>query len=241
MTSWKKPTDELVERALASAKKETDRRYFFSNLKNPLWLQPLMERGYFDTPPRPVRLPDSSDHFPLWPELEYLKNIVREVPAEVVGVVLQFPKIDNPTVNWGIMEIALQLPGVHSAQLKSIMLHSAEMNSRLLSHRYPDLLSHWTIEKEYFAALELAEALVKFVPDPDSENKQQRRRQNPQDWMTLLRPCPSLDSWEYRNVLEKGVIPLAEREPYEVARILIDATVEMIRLSTHQADLETGY
>ena len=179
MTSWKKPTDELVEKALASAKKETDRRYFFSRLKNPLWLQALVERGYLNKPPRPIRLPDGSDQFPHWPELEYLRNIVREVPDEVVEIVLQFPRIDNPTVSWGIMEIALQLPGVLSAKLKPILLDSVEANPRFLAHRYPELLSHWITEKEYSAALELAETLVKFIPDPDSEDKRLRRRQNP--------------------------------------------------------------
>ena len=240
MTSWKKPTDELVQKALASARKETDRRYFFSNLKNPLWLQPLVERGYFDAPPGPVRLPDGSDQFPHWPELEYLKNIVREVPDEVVEVVLQFPKINNPTVTWGIMEIALQLPGVLSAKLKPILLNSAEENHRSLTHRYRELVSHWIAEKEYDPALELAEKLVKFIPDPDSENKRLRHRQNPQDWMTLLQPSPSINSWEYREVLDDALIQLAEKEPYKVARILIDATVEMILFSTHQDDLEQG-
>ena len=240
MTSWKKPTDELVETALASAKKETGRRYFFSSLKNPLWLQPLVKRRYFESPPGPIRLQDGSDDYPLWPELEYLKNIVGEVPDEVVQVILQFTKIDNPRVDREIAEIALLLPGVHSAKLKPLLLSSARTYPRFLAHRYPELLSHWIAEKESLAALQLTEILVKFVPDPDSEDKQLRRRQNPEDWMTLLRPSPSIDSWEFREVLEKGVHSLAEMEPYQVARILIDATAGMIQLRTHQDDLERG-
>ena len=240
MTSWKKPTDELVEKALASAKKETDRRYFFSRLKNPLWLQPLVERRYLDSPPGPIPLPDGSYHFPFWPELEYLKNIVREVPDEVVKVVLQFPKIDNPTVDWEIMEIALQLPGVQSAELNPILLNSARANPRFLARRYPELLSHWIAENQNLAALQLSEILVRFVPDPDSESKQLRRRQNSQDWTTLLRPTPSIDSLAFREVLEKGVLPLAEKEPYKIASILLNATIEMIRLRKHKDELAQG-
>ena len=240
MTSWKKPTDELVEKALSSAKKENDRRYFFLRLRNPLWLQPLVERGYFESPPGPIRLPDGLDQFPFWPELEYLKNIVREVPDEVVEVVQRFPKIDNPRVHLGIIEIALRLPGVHSAKLKPILLNSAGANPWFLTRRYSELLSHWVTENENSAALQLAEILVRFVPDPDSEDKQLRRRQNPQDWRTLLRPTPSVDSWDYHEVLQKGIIPLSESEPFKAALILIDATVEMIQLSTHQDHLEQG-
>ncbi len=240
MTSWKKPTDELVERALSSAKKENDRRYFFSQLRNPLWLQPLVERGYFESPPGPIDLPDGSNQFPLWPELEYLKNIVREVPDEVVEVVLQLPEVENPMVRLGIIEIALQLPGVHSARLKPILLKSGGANPWFLTRKFSELLFHWVTENENSVALELVQALVKFVPDPAAEDKQLRRRQNPEDWTTLLRPTPSVDTWNYREVLEKGVIPLSEREPLKVALALVDATVEMIRLSTHQDHLEQG-
>ena len=240
MTSWKKPTAELVDKALASAKKETDRRYFFSGLKNPLWVQPLVERGYFESPPGPILLPDGSEHFPGWPELEFLKNIVREVPDEVVGVVLQFPKIDNPRVDGEIMEIALKLPGLQSAKLKPLLLSSARPNPRFVSYRYSELLFHWIAENENLAALQLAEILIRFVPDPDSENKQLRRRQDPRDWMTLLRPTPSIDTWEFQEVLEKGVLPLAEKEPYKVARILMDTAAGMIQLSTHQDDIDQG-
>ena len=240
MTSWEKPTDELVERALSSAKKENDRRYFFSRLRNPLWLQPLVKRGYFESPPGPIHLPDGLGQFRSWPELEYLKNIVREVPDEVVEVVLRLPTIDNPMVHLEIIEIALQLPGLHSAKLTPILLNLAGENPRFLSHKYSELLSYWVTENENSAALQLAQILVRFLPDSDSEDKQMRRRQNPQDWTTLLRPTPSVNSWNYREVLKNGVVPLSEREPLKVALILIDATAKMIQLRTHQDHLEQG-
>ena len=240
MTSLKKPTDELVEKALASVKKETDRRYFFSRLKNPFWLQPLVERGYFESPPGPIHLPDGSDQFLPWPELGYLNNIVREAPDEVVGVILQFPTIDNPRVDWEIIDIALQLPGIHSAKLKPILLNSARENPRFLAPKHSELLSHWITGNENSAALQLAEILLRFVPDPDSENKQLRRRQTPQDWTSLLQPAPSIDSWQFQEVLRKGLSQLADKDPFEVSRILIDAAAGMIRLRTHQDDLDQG-
>ena len=51
---------------------------------------------------------------------------------------------------------------------------------------------------------------------------------------TQLEPTPPIGSWEYREVMSKGVRPLAEKEPYKVACILINATANMIRLRTHQ-------
>ncbi len=55
MKSWTKPTDKLVDKALASINKVTARKYFFSRLENPLWLHPLVERGRFKYPPEGFR------------------------------------------------------------------------------------------------------------------------------------------------------------------------------------------
>ena len=53
----------------------------------------------------------------------------------------------------------------------------------------------------------------------------------------FLDPLPQVDHlWDYRAIMFEGVRPLAEREPYQVARILIDVTANMIRLKTHPAD-----
>ena len=52
MKSWKKPTNEMIAKALGAIRKETARKYFFSHLENPLWLKPLTERGYFKYPPK---------------------------------------------------------------------------------------------------------------------------------------------------------------------------------------------
>ena len=52
MKSWKKPTNELIDRAYGMMKKQFDHEYFFTRLKNPLWIQPLVERGCFQSPPK---------------------------------------------------------------------------------------------------------------------------------------------------------------------------------------------
>ena len=239
MKSWTKPTNDLIGKALASVKKEIDRRYFFSRLKNPQWLQPLVERDYFKSPPRVRDLPDGSTQFPFWPELQYLKNVSGHVPDEVVRVVLDIPEVDNPRVYQDVLEIALNLPGTQSAMLKPKMLEFAEMEPRSLLHIYPgfqDLLIHWTEEDQISAALDLCEVLVQFEPDPQSEAKRKRRKEDPNDWTTRLEPAPRFDEWDYEEILTRGVRPLAEKVPYQVASILIDAVAEMITLGRHPED-----
>ena len=93
--------------------------------------------------------------------------------------------------------------------------------------------------------------LVGFLPDPKAGEKQERRLEildettSPEpmsgyvDYVTtVLEPTPRFEKWEYQQILEKGIRPLCEKEPYQIARILIDATATMIRLSKYQEELD---
>ena len=51
-------------------------------------------------------------------------------------------------------------------------------------------------------------------------------------------PHPRFGKWEYQEILEKGIRPLAQREPYRTARILVDAVANMVNLGFDQHQLE---
>ena len=241
MKSWKKPTNEMIDRALKLVRKETSRQYFFSRLKNPLWIQPLVERGYFQSPPNVRYFDDGYVQFPSWPQLQYLKNISRDVPDEVINLILDLPKVDNPSVSNEILEIALQLNGGQSTKLQPKILESIDRDYQFLPHRYGDLLAHWIAENQTSAALELTKILIEFLPNPQSGAKQKRRRENLTDpatlWKTSLEPSPRIDHLDYDEIMSKGVRPLAEKEPYQVAHLLVEATANMIHLRTRWDDM----
>ena len=236
MKSWTKPTDELVNKALTSVQKVTARKYFFSRLENPLWLKPLVERGCFKYPPKSLRFDDGTIQFPYWPEIRYLKNVCTDLPNEVIDLVVNLPKVDNPVVYDGILDIALQLTEKQSAKLKDKILEYTGMEHQLQTHKFAKLLEKWTAENQTSAALELAGLLIEFAPDPQSESKQKRRKENPMDSNTLLEPSPRMTPWDYREIMLKGVRFLTENEPYKVVGILIDATANMIYLRRHKQD-----
>ena len=169
-----------MERVLSS-EKETDRQYFFSRLKNPLWIQPLAERGCFGNPPNISVLPNGNLQCPFWSELEYLLNVCKEAPEEVVEVVLRLPQVDNPRVYANILDIALKLDGVRSVKLKPKMLEYARLEHQFFPFEYPRLLAYWTAAGQTEAALELANILVQYVPDPNAEEKQKQRREINED------------------------------------------------------------
>ncbi len=236
MKSWTKPTGELVDKALASINKVTARKYFFSRLENPFWLQPLVERGRFKYPPKSQRFDDRTVIYPYWHEMHYLKNVCKDVPDEVVKLLIDLPETDNPVVYDGILDIALQLTGKYSVKLKDKILEYTDMERQFRSYRYTELLIHWTEENQTSAALELAKKLIAFAPDPQSEEKQKQRKENPMGFMTTLYPSPRFNHWEYFKIMSKGIRPLVEKEPYKVACLLIDTTAAMIYLRTHQED-----
>ena len=206
------------------------------------WLPLLKERDYFASPPSVKPVGNGGVSFPFWWPVHYLAKMFDHAPDEVIELVLQFPKVDNPVVYNEMLEIALLLHGERSVRLKPKILEYAGIEHQFLARRYADLLAHWTAEHQTSAALELSKVLVQFAPDPQSEAKQKRQRENPADWGTLwetsLEPSPRIGPSEYSEIMSKGVRPLAEREPYQVARLLIDATANMIRLRTHQEDLD---
>ena len=238
MTSWKKPTNEMIDKALDSIKKETARKYFFSRLENPLWLKPLAERGCFKYPPKTQRFDDGTVIYPYWHEIQYLKNVCSEMPDEVVKLLINLPDTDNPIVYGGILDIALQLPSECSVKLKDKILKYASMEDQVRTYRYANLLGYWIAENQTSEVLELLKILITFAPDPQSESKQRRRNEDPMDIYTLLEPKPRMLPGEYRDIMLKGILPLTESDPYKVACILIDTTANMISLRRHKQDLD---
>ena len=238
MRSWKKPTDELVEKALQSVKTDADRRYFFSRLKNPHWIKPLQKREFFKHPPNVRQLPDGYVQYPAWIELQFLKNVVSEVPEQVIDILAKVPETDNPRFYDDVIDIALSVDASLSVRLKAIILECARGEHPTIIFRFNELLHHWTCEGQTEAALELTAVLVEFQKDPQSREKQRIRRANPESWASTLNPKPRFGEWEYEQLFEKGVRSLAEQAPYQTAQILIQAVDNMIYMQFHPDQLE---
>ena len=201
------------------------------------WLPYLKKRGYFAHPPNVQLIDDESVIFPFWWPIHYLAKVSNQAPDEVIEIVENLPPVSNPLVYDGVMEIAVQLHEDQSAKLKPKILESVSIEYQSRTYRYADLLAHWVKENQISVALELSKILVAFAPDPQSKEKQKRRREDPMKWGALLYPAPRIkNSWEYSRIMTNGVYPLAESEPYEVARLLIYAVSNMFRLRVHQDD-----
>ena len=176
MKSWTKPTDDLVQKALESVKTEIDRQYFFSRLKNPNWIESLKVRGFFDHPPKVKLLPDGYVQYPFWPEFQFLKNVANEAAEQVVDIILEIPKTDNPRFYEDVIDIALNIEAPFSIRLQEIILEYIQGEYSFLNPRFDEVLSYWISSDHIESALVLVKVLIAFQPDPQKADKQARRR-----------------------------------------------------------------
>jgi hypothetical protein len=82
------------------------------------------------------------------------------------------------------------------------------------------------------AALRLCRELVFFQRDPREREKIARRKDDPFDWSVTLEPILRVEDWEYAQLLDRGVRPLARAAALPTATLLIDAVTQMIALQT---------
>lgn len=214
--------------------------YFFQNAEDAVWLKHLSERGYFLNPPDAEQTTEGHYVVPWWPPLEYLIRIFDSAPAEVLDIISALPNTDNFRVLEGILKIVLKADSADA-----LLRFSRFITSFVENCHWGHELIISLLKKPFIFDAQLSEVtpalllkLVEFRRDPREQEKRSRRKENPEAWNTSIEPIPRFDKWEYEQILKKGVRPLAEHEPYQVSRILIDAVASMIRLGMHPEDFE---
>ncbi len=131
----REPTIEEVEQALSLLLVPQYRNWFFENLQNPLWFAPLKTRGLFDAPPEPVEDAETGGvRYPYWPELEYLKRVAKERPADVREIVMSLQDVKNPLVKTGCIEALSAMAAMEAA--KGVAFVKEAMRERTTYHWY---------------------------------------------------------------------------------------------------------
>jgi hypothetical protein len=204
---------------VAMAKRRADYEYFFSQLKSPDWIPPLLEEGFLTHPPKPIR-EGNFIRFPFWPESQYLARMAASAPDLVVDVSARI-NTDNPRVQEDIVEVALQVP----ARLASKLVPNAvtwvrNRESRWITKKYSQLVRHLALGQERDSALELAREILWFDPDPKLAEKRAEREKSESIFPVTPQPEPRAEEWEYQQVLEHAIPPLATLD--------ITATIELL-------------
>ncbi|MEY2485956.1 MAG: hypothetical protein QOH39_1604 [Verrucomicrobiota bacterium] len=237
MPSWTKPTPDRVARALAAIPRPEQANYFFAKLNNPEWLDPLLAKGIFSSPPAPQ--PDESEGtvgFPLWPQGRYLVKVAAHSAEAVLKTIEHVPSTENFRVHEDFLEAATAMPAAVAVRLAKRALgwwHAPY--GRHLAQSLERFLLHLARGGEVTAGLKIAEALLETGPDPEAEKKR-REREEHRLRAESLKPQMRTEWWRLRNLLRKGFPELVQLSPRASIQILASTLARVIEYATWQPD-----
>src|SRR6266849_7050341 len=109
--SWTPPTAEQLSQVVATVVRPEQRRHFFDNLQNPMWVKPLADRGFSNDPPEPIRDNERGTiGFPSWPESRYLSRMASMAPEDVAAVVRNIRPTENARIQEDFLDALLAMP-----------------------------------------------------------------------------------------------------------------------------------
>ena len=168
MKSWKKPTPEQVDQAIARLSLFEHRRYFFDRLENPEWVIPLKSKGFFSHPPAPQSDTERNvTTFFVWPESRYLARMASFQPDTVFQIIFELPETDNPLVLLDLVQATLNMPTVYAVRLVGKAKRWAQVSYQdQLPEKLGKLIVHLAAGGEVQSALDLAATVFEVLPDP---------------------------------------------------------------------------
>lgn len=233
MKTWKKPTPEQVEKAVALLVYAEQYRYFFDRLENPEWIEPLFEKGFFRHPPKPERNEEEGTiRFPPWPEARYLARMAKHKPELVAQIIQGMDDTENAAVISDLVDALLTMLPEVSARLVGKAKRWAEVPYLLVPEKLGQLISHLAKGRKTEEAMAIARVLLDILPDPT-----QRQVPGPDEPYRLPpEPRARFDTWEYEEMLKRHYSDLVREAGLPALRLLCDLLEKSIRLSRTRED-----
>ncbi len=234
------PSPEVVQRALSEIGKRTaNYRYFFDQLKSPSWIEPLLENGFFQSPPPPI-VEGESISFPFWPESRYLARMAPLAAEIVLRVALQMPETENVRVHEDLAEAACGLPPEMAgswATRESTWVKSQNHLYLILPSSLGRLVSHLARGGQSDAALELARRLLSIAANQGDSTE------GVEDKVAGLvrRPRARFSDWTYGEILRLNVPDLLDAAPERTFSLLCDLLEEAIQVMREDEEDEKGH
>lgn len=235
MRSWKKPTPEQVDKAIALLGYYEQYRYFFDRLENPEWLEPLWKRGFFRHPPQSERNKEEGTLPSLpWPEAKYLARMAKHKPGLVAEIIQEMDDTDNAVVLSDLVDALLAMPAEVSARLVEKAKRWAECPYLpwflALPEKLGELISHLAKGGKTGEAMVIARVLLDILPDP--------RQQADEPHFFLPKPRARLDEWLYEEILKKHYPELVKAAGLPAVELLCELLDKAIRFSLRRDDQE---
>lgn len=214
-----KPTPEQVEQTLARLGKPGASAYFFDRLNNPLWIEPLAEKGFFKRPPAAEHSAEQGTvAFPDWPELRYLQRMAELAPDAVGKIVVAMPDTDNTRVRQTLALIGAKLPKAWAQKLGKDV--GDWLDQTILRVRFGDafaqLIAHLARLGDSKLALSISKQL--FVVEASADSGEQRR---------------APDAWHFEHYLKQCLPDLKRSNGVATLDFLMDRLLTATKRDSH--------
>lgn len=211
---------------------------FFETLQDPSWLLPLFNNGYFKNPPS-IRESKNGQHHPAWPESQCLVRLYEKAPRNVIEIIKALPPLHNVQVYYDIAQIAQKISSPEESEILLNRLCEYAGNYRKFDgSALGDILSHWIHIGAVNHALILLKQIVTFYPDPKGDEK--RKLSGMPYYLDPIDPNVPFDSWEFSEILSRGVRDVSVAAPTETAKLLIEALHQMLLLKADGRSYDNG-
>ena len=203
-------------------------RYFFERLDRPDWVRELHRRGFFADPPKSI-VEDAGRfvRFPPWPALGYLSRVAARSATDVLAAATSVPATDNLSVQAGLLDVAIALPGVQAAKLlpklRPFLGGSAPLHT-LLEHRIEALLGQLAKARESAAADDVLNMAARVLA-PRSE---------------YTPPGTRMPMWSYSRLFSTNTAALLEADGERFFKRVVHLLRAAARFSANAADATAG-
>ncbi len=235
MRSWKKPTPDQIDRAVALLIYDGQYRYFFDQLENPEWLEPLWKKGFFKHPLQPVRNEEEGTiRFPPWPESRYLARMASHKPELVAQIIEEMEETENISVQSDLLDAMCAMPpDIISAIIVEKAVNWAETPYLFLPEKLGAFMVHLAKCGKVEEALRLASVLLDVLPAARPfERRGEEHHELP------VEPRAHLDVWNYEQILKQYYPELVQTAPLPALKLLCSLLDKAIRLSQHDDESE---
>ena len=234
------PLPEQVNRATELARSTLHRISLFDRLDNPLWIDPLWDRGFFQSPPGLIEeyIPGGSGS-PPWPDSKYLARMAVMDPFAVHRVAMAMPDTENSLVHEDLIDAALAMPADLAADFaeRAKGWLRATPGHVMLPKKLGALMANLAKGGYAAEALALAVALLELLPDAPPEI---RGAASEEGFIPAPQPRARFGPWDYQEILEEDVPALVRAAPGPALKLLSDLLASALEMSRTQDDAGPG-
>ncbi|WP_378954592.1 hypothetical protein [Pelosinus sp. sgz500959] len=210
----------LVDKAIDQIRKTPEHhRYFFEKLSSPVWIEPLLSKGFFRDAPD-IEKKGEYLAFRSWPESRYLARMANLDSASVAKALLEMKDTDNPRVHEDVLDAIINLDIFHAlAVIKRELKWLKEQDHFYLNIpvKLQDVILRFIRDGKTKRAIDIAGILwcLKEVPDLNPKKAKELGVTPTQH------ASPQYGEWEYIEGIKRLVPELIKVEPLMLLELLV--------------------